>query len=100
MKFGTVSTGRYTGADRYTGVAVGRRSTVDDLCARLRPPSERSLSNASPQVTHVSGKVDDSCARLRPPSEKPLSNASPQVTHVSGITDALCARPTPPGRRR
>ena len=28
MKFGTVSTGRYTGADRYTGVAVGRRSTV------------------------------------------------------------------------
>ena len=31
MKFGTVSTGRYTGADRYTGVAVGRRSTVYDL---------------------------------------------------------------------
>ena len=30
MKFGTVSTGRYTGADRYTGVAVGRRSTVYD----------------------------------------------------------------------
>ena len=28
MKFGTVSAGRYTGADRYTGVAVGRRSTV------------------------------------------------------------------------
>ena len=28
MKFGTVSPGRYTGADRYTGVAVGRRSTV------------------------------------------------------------------------
>ena len=28
MKFGTVSPGRYTGADRYTGVAIGRRSTV------------------------------------------------------------------------
>ena len=28
MKFGTVSAGRYTGADRYTAVAVGRRSTV------------------------------------------------------------------------
>ena len=28
MKFGTVSPGRYTGTDRYTGVAVGRRSTV------------------------------------------------------------------------
>ena len=28
MKFGTMSPGRYTGADRYTGVAVGRRSTV------------------------------------------------------------------------
>ena len=28
MKFGTVSAGRYTGADRYIGVAVGRRSTV------------------------------------------------------------------------
>ena len=28
MKFGTVSPGRYTGDDRYTGVAVGRRSTV------------------------------------------------------------------------
>ena len=28
MKFGTVSAGRTTGADRYTGVAVGRRSTV------------------------------------------------------------------------
>ena len=28
MKFGTVSAGRYAGADRYTGVAVGRRSTV------------------------------------------------------------------------
>ena len=28
MQFGTVSPGRYTGADRYTGVAVGRRSTV------------------------------------------------------------------------
>ena len=28
MKFGTLSTGRYTGTDRYTGVAVGRRSTV------------------------------------------------------------------------
>ena len=30
MKFGTVSPDRYTGADRYTGVAVGRRSTVFD----------------------------------------------------------------------
>ena len=28
MKFGTVLPGRYTGADRYAGVAVGRRSTV------------------------------------------------------------------------
>ena len=29
MKLGTVSPGRYTGADRYTGVAVAaRRSTV------------------------------------------------------------------------
>ena len=34
IKFGTVSAGRYTGADRYTGVAVGRRSTVQlKLCA-------------------------------------------------------------------
>ena len=32
MKFGTVSPGRYTGADRYTGVAVGRRSTVFQWC--------------------------------------------------------------------
>ena len=31
MKFGTVSPGRYTGADRYTGVAVARRSTVYDF---------------------------------------------------------------------
>ena len=29
MKFGTISAGRNTGADRYTGVVVvGRRSTV------------------------------------------------------------------------
>ena len=73
---------------------------TDDLCARLRSPSERPLGNASPQVTHVSGKTDDSCARLRPPSERPLGNASPQVTHMSGITDDSCARPRPPGRRR
>ena len=33
MKFGTVLPGRYTGADRYAGVAVGRRSTVYLLSA-------------------------------------------------------------------
>ena len=35
MKFGTVSAGRYTGAERYTGVAVGRRSTVYGLLVDL-----------------------------------------------------------------
>ena len=73
---------------------------TDGSCARLRPPSEKPLGNASPQVTHVSGKTDDSCARLRPPSERSLGNASPQVTHISGITDDSCARPRPAGRHR
>ena len=43
MKFGTVSPGRYTGADRYTGVAVGRRSTVwcFDISAAEFPQQKR-----------------------------------------------------------
>ena len=73
---------------------------IDDWCARLRPPSEKPRGNAGPQVTRVSGKIDDSCAGIRPPSEKPLGNAGPQMTHMSGISDGLCARPRPPGRRR
>ena len=36
MKFGTVSPGRYTDADRYTGVAVGRRSTVQLLLFKIK----------------------------------------------------------------
>ena len=73
---------------------------TDDSCTRLRPPPEKPLGNASPQVTHMSGITDDSCARLRPPPERPLGNASPQVTHVTSKTDDSCARPRPPGRRR
>ena len=72
---------------------------TDHSCARLRPPSERPLGNASPRVTHASGIIDDSCARLRPPSERPLGNAGPQVTHVSGKTDDSCARLWPPSER-
>ena len=37
MKFGTVLPDRYTGADRYAGVAVGRRSTVYSLAGSLIP---------------------------------------------------------------
>ena len=70
------------------------------LTGTTTPTPERPLGNASPKVTHVSGKTDDSCARLRPLLERPLGNASPQVTQMSGITDDLCARPRPPGRRR
>ena len=72
---------------------------TDASCARLRPPSERPLGDASPQVTQVSSKTDDLCARLRPPSERPLGNASPQVTQVSGNTDDSCARIRPPSER-
>ena len=57
------------------------------LTGNTTPTPERSLSNASSQVTHMSGITDDSYARLRPPSERPFGNASPQVTHVSGKTD-------------
>ena len=72
---------------------------IDDSCARLRPMSEKPRGNAGPQVTHVSGRIDDSCARLRPPSETPLGNAGPQVTHVSGISDGLCTRIRPPSEK-
>ena len=40
MKFGTVSAGRYTGADRYTGVAVRRRSTVLETRTTLKLPKK------------------------------------------------------------
>ena len=69
---------------------------IDDSWARLRPPSEKPRGNAGPQVPRVSGKIDHSCTRLRPPSEKPRGNAGPQVTHVSGRIDDSCARLRPP----
>ena len=93
--------GRCKGATE-SHILQGRdtRSVRVLLTGTTTPTPERPLGNASPQVTHVSGKTDDSCARLRPPTERPLGNASPRVTHMSDISDDSCARPRPPGRRR